>query len=907
VSPTKDGPPGSAPKRPSAKPERGLINRQIGSYRIVALLGSGGMGEVYCARDTKLQRDVAIKVLPAAFTSHPERLARFEREARVLASLNHPNIGGIYGFDESDGVRALVLELVDGATLAELVALGPLSMTKALKAARDIADALEATHEKGIVHRDLKPANIKITEGGTVKVLDFGIAKVFADDSAGLDGFASSGTTVEETRDGLILGTAAYMSPEQARGKPLDKRTDIWAFGCVLYELLTGRKAVGAGDSLSYVVAAILEREPDWRALPDTTPQNARRLLRRCLEKDPRQRLHDIGDARLDLEEALTAQGTASTSDTVTGTHSQDRRTRAAQVGLLAGAVLALGAALTIGVLFATGRFSGSGEAVETRFQVLPPPGATFDGSLALSPDGRWLVFVASSQGQARLWLRSRDSVVAQPVNGTNGARSPFWSPDSHAIAFFAAGKLRTVTVPDGIPQTIADAANPTSGTWNRNDVIVYVPADAGGLYRVSAAGSEPTPIATVDRTGEALIANFPCFLPDDRHFLYYGRSTHAERSGIYVGTPDSGVSDLVLSIRNQTKVLYTPPGYLVFARARALVAQAFDERQLKPTGKPFQPAGIAYDEANGASFSTSWTGVLAFWGGQVRNGQIVLFDRSGNRLSQFGQPGDYAAPSLCPDQTQLAVERLGGERHTIWLIDWQRQIPSGFATYAWGVHHPVWSPDGRWIAYTDTQSLHRKAVGADPSDEQLTVTTGVPRPTDWHGNFLLYEQAAPGTAWDLWYLPLTAPRKPVPFLNTTASEVQGHLSPEGQWLAYTSDESGTLEVYARRFPSAGEKRQISSNGGAQPKWRSDGKEIFYLSADRRLMAVEVRSRSPLVLGDPKPLFSTGITGSIAISGSSNNNYTVTSDGQRFFVNTSVEQHNIAPITVVLNWTRGLR
>jgi Tol biopolymer transport system component len=364
-------------------------------------------------------------------------------------------------------------------------------------------------------------------------------------------------------------------------------------------------------------------------------------------------------------------------------------------------------------------------------------------------------------------------------------------------------------------------------------------------------------------------------------------------------------VSRLVLTTPF-TKAVYAPPGYLLFARERALVAQAFDERHLTVNGKPFQPAGIAYDESNGTTFSASSTGVLAYWAGPIRNGQVVLFDRSGRRLRQLGRPGDYAAPSVSPDESRLAVERLG-ERHTIWLIDTQREIPSGFVTDggASGVHHPVWSPDGQWVAYTDTLSLHRKAIAADNSDETL-VSGAVLRPTDWHDDLLVYEGASPGTAWDVWYLPLGAARKPVPFLHTTASEVQGHLSPNGRWMAYTSDESGTLEVYAQSFPSGGDKARVSVNGGAQPKWRRDGKEIFYLSADRRLMAVEVRSESPLTFGDPRPLFPTGITGAIAISPSSNNSYAVTSDGQQFFVNTTIEQENIAPITIVLNWTRSL-
>ena len=884
-----------------SKSGRGPMNGQIGSYEIVGLLGTGGMGEVYRARDTRLGRDVAIKIIPTAFTSHPDRLARFEREARVLASLNHPNIGAIYGLEDGTAGRALVLELVDGETLADRLTLGPVPITEALTIAREIAEALEAAHERRIVHRDLKPANIKITDAGNVKVLDFGLAKVCADDEGSAEGLTA---TSEGTREGLILGTAAYMSPEQARGKRVDKHTDIWAFGCVLYELLTGCRAFGKGETLSDIVAAILDREPDWRALPEGTPPTVQHLLRRCLEKVVKQRLHDIGDARLELEEAITAQSTVSSAPPNHTGRPAGWRTQAARLALLCAAALAIGAALTIAGLLATGRFSGSEDPAETRFQVLPPPSATFDGPLAVSPDGQWLAFVASSQGQALLWLRRRDSVVAQPLNGTNGAGLPFWSADSRNLGFFAAGKLKTVVVPDGIPETIADAADPTGGTWSRDDVIVFVRVQLGGLVRVSAAGGEVTRIETVDRLGEALGPNFPCFLPDGRHFLYYGRSPHPERSGIYLGSLDSQKSDLLVGTPGQTKVAYTPPGYLLFAREGALVAQAFDGRHV--AGKPFHPSGIAYDEANGATFSASLNGVLAFWGGHLRNGQIVLFDRSGNRLSQFGQPGDYSAPSLSPDQSLLAVERLGQE-HTIWLIDWERQIPSAFAKYGGGVHHPVWSPDGLWLAYTDGSSLRRKAVASGSSDEQLTAGKETVRPTDWRGDVLVYEQVPQGTAYDIWYLRLTGPRKPVPFLQTTFNEAQGHLSPNGQWLAYTSDESGTLEVYARSFPSGGDKRRVSTNGGVQPKWRNDGKEIFYLSADRRLMSIEVRSLSPLILGEPRPLFSTGITGPIAVAPSSNNHYAVTRDGQRFFVNTSIDQQNIAPITVVVNWTKGGR
>jgi len=714
------------------------------------------------------------------------------------------------------------------------------------------------------------------------------------------------------TSVGAILGTAAYMSPEQTRGRAVDKRTDIWAFGCVLYELLTGRLAY-RGETVSDLVAAILEREPDWRALPNATPQNVRRLLRRCLEKDPKQRLHDVADARLELEEVLTAPPPPVSGSEIVAPVRPERWTirRVARSALAAAGGLGVGAGLATALLVATGRWGGSEESIETRFQVLPPPGASFEGPLAVSPDGHWLAFVALSGGEARLWVRPRNSVIAQSLEGTAGARSPFWSPDSRSIAFFAAGRLKRIVLSGGLPQSIADAANPTGGTWSRDDVILFVPYNEVALYRIAAGGGELIRVPSVDRSGQVLVPNHPYFLSDGRHFLYYGRSPRPERSGIYLGSLDSGESDLLLGGIAETKVAYSPPGYLLFMREEALVAQPFDERHLTLAGKPLQAAErIAYDEANYASFAASATGVLAYWGASRRNGQIVLFDRSGNRLGHIGQTGEYSAPSLSPDQSQLAVEHLGEDRHTIWLIDWQRQLPSRFATYAWGVHHPVWSPDGRWIAYVGGREglqLHRKAVNADTPDEQLTFSTAVARPNDWTGNVLVYEQVDPGTGWDIWYLPFVTPRKPVPFLQTPFNEVQGHLSPDGKWLAYTSDESGTLEAYVQSFPLAGDKRRVSIRGGAQPKWRSDGKELFYLSGDRHLMVAQVRSRSPFVLGDPQPLFATGIRGTIAIAAASNNNYAVTSDGQRFYVNTSVEQSNIAPITVVLNWTRSLR
>jgi len=886
--------------------EDNLVDRRIGPYRILELLGKGGMGQVYRALDSKLGREVAIKVLPPDLTADPDRLARFEREARVLASFNHPHIAAIYGFEDEEGIRALILELVDGPTLAERLAEGPLTVREAMAVARDIAAALEAAHGKGVVHRDLKPANIKVARTGSVKVLDFGLAK-FADAIGGVDTTATP--TLDQTRDGLILGTAAYMSPEQARGKPVDKRTDIWAFGCVLYEMLTGRM-VHAGETFSDVIVAILEREPDWSALPPDVPPGVQRLLRRCLQKERTRRLHDIADARLELEEVLADNAAASVAGIEVALRPWWVGAGWRRLALAGGAGAVLGAALGVAAMFATTPPRTVADAVETRFQVLPPPGAVFDGSLAVSPDGRWVAFVAMSGGQSRLWLRSRRSVTPRVVEGTTGAREPFWSPDSRSVAFFAAGKLRRVTVPDGIPQSIADAPNPSGGTWNHDDVLLFMPSLEMPLQRVTATGGETVRVPTTDPSGGALVPNWPHFLPDGRHFLFYGRSQTPARSGVYVGSLDSHDSRLLVATV-ETRAQYTD-GYVLFMREGALVAQPFDVKALAFTGKPTQAAErIAYDEANGASFSTSPSGVLAYWGASRRNGQIVLFGRGGNRVTTLGQAGEYSGLALSPDQRQLAVEHLGGEHHAIWLIDWDRQLPRPIVAYAWGVHHPLWSPDGRSIVYTGNPgqgySLYRKVIAGDSPDERLTLQASGARPTDWGANALVYEQAATDTAWDLWYLSSGDPRTPVAFLRTTSNEVQGHLSPTGRAIAYTSDESGTLEVYLESFPAGGDKLRVSDHGGAQPVWRSDGRELFYLSADRQLMAVEVRSQAPLLLGAARALFFTGVAGPIAIAPASNNHYAVSADGQRFYVNTSVEQLAVAPITVVLNWTLSIR
>ncbi|MGH9257715.1 MAG: protein kinase domain-containing protein, partial [Vicinamibacterales bacterium] len=595
----------------------------VGPYRVDRLIGAGGMGEVYRARDTKLGRDVAIKILPSAFTADPERLARFEREARVLATLNHPHIGAIYGFEEANGIRALILELVEGSTLADRIAQGPLPLDSALPIARQIAEALEAAHEKGIVHRDLKPANIKITQAGVVKVLDFGLAKIYVGDSAGPDLLHAPSITAG-TREGMILGTPAYMSPEQARGQAVDKRTDIWAFGCVLYEMLTGRAAF-PGDTMSDTIAAILEREPDWTALPGSTPPKVRDLVQRCVRKDPKRRLHDIADARIELD----AAGTGGLDQHAIGSTTSARHASRRLVWMIAAAsTTALVAALVVGSVLYLQRAPAE-DTLAYRSSIPLPTGITLPAFLsanarfALSPDGRRLAFVGGEAGgvTGRLWVQSLDGLSARPLAGTEGAAVPFWSPDSQFIGFFAGGKVKRIDAAGGPPLILADYPGGTGGaTWSRNGVILFATlgdGDGNPLRRISASGGAPSAATTLSvDSGETRHA-FPFFLPDGRHFLYLaiGSKTAGPSSpnGIYVTAVDS--HDRKLIVPGGSSAMYAQ-GYLFFLREQTLMAQPFDVESLELTGDAVPIAErviIGGRTGTAGGFSVSETGALAY------------------------------------------------------------------------------------------------------------------------------------------------------------------------------------------------------------------------------------------------------------------------------------------------------
>jgi eukaryotic-like serine/threonine-protein kinase len=909
---------------------------RLGSYEVLAELGTGGMGEVYRARDPKLGRDVAIKVLPPLFLNDPERRARVEREARVLAALNHPNIAAIHEIADANGAPVLVLELVEGVTLAERLA-RPIPVTEALTIARQIAEALEAAHDKGIIHRDLKPANIKITSAGVVKVLDFGLAKVSAGNGAGPDLSQSPTVTAGGTRDGMILGTPAYMSPEQTRGQAVDKRADIWAFGCVLYEMVTGRTAF-AGDTVSDTIAAILDREVNWGALPQGTPSSIRRLLHRCLEKDPKRRLRDIADARLDIDEALSS----GSPDALIAPRSQSDSAGVAAIArgrkaLLqvawgtAASSLLLVAALAVGGVLYLRRAPTDTHAY--RSSILPPAGVSLpvllnpSARFSISPDGQRIAFVGTETGGVtrRLWVQSLDGLAAQPLAGTEGASLAFWSPDSRFIGFFAEGSVKRIDATGGPPLTLADNSSVDQGgaTWNRDGVILFAAFGAGNpIRRVSASGGAPTPVTTLHvEDGETRHA-FPFFLPDGRHFLYLavGSKTAGLTSpnGIYVTALDSNERKLL--VPGGSNAMYAQ-GYLFFLRGQTLTAQPFDVERLKFTGDAVPIAerlGIGGQTGAAGGFTVSQSSVLAYETGSADVGdlssggvptQLVWFDRSGKQIGVLGEQARSGHLRLAPDGRRAAVSVFDLARRTrdIWLFDITRGLRTRFTVDPADEFNLVWSPDGNRVVFDASRKghsdLYQKASSGAGAEEQLLTDSLDKYPVDWSpdGRFILFLIAAPKTGFDLWVLPLFGDRKPFQFLQTQFNERGGQFSADGRWVAYVSDESGKLEVYVAPFPGPGGKWQVSTTGGTQPRYRRDGKEIFYLAPDNKLMAAAVNGQgSAFEVGAVRPLFDTRPSGPGFV-------YDVAPDGQRFLVNTLTEEVASTPITLVVNWPALLK
>ena len=881
----------------------------LGPYEILSAIGAGGMGEVYQAHDTKLGRDVAIKVLPEAFAHDPDRLSRFQREAKMLAALNHPNIATIYGLEQSNGTSYLVMELVQGETLAERVKRdGAVPVEEALAIAKQIAEALEAAHEKGIIHRDLKPANVKLTPEGKVKVLDFGLAKAFAGDAANEDAANSPTLSMAATMHGVILGTAAYMSPEQARGKPVDKRTDIWALGAVLYELLTG-KAAFQGEDVTDILAAVVRAEPDWQGLPAATPVKIRDLLRRCLQKDKTLRMQAAGDVRIEIVEALAAPA----EQVAAQRGSRERLAWSVAAFLL----VAFVAALAFGAIAYLRRVQQETETM--RFFISPPEmwhlsqigaGGGAAAPLAVSPDGHRVAFVATSaDGKSLLWVRSLDTLAAQSLAGTDGASSPFWSPDSRFLGFFADGKLKKIEVSGGPPIMLCDASNSRGGTWNRDGVIVFNPTNHE-LQKVSAAGGVPS-AATMLGLGEIDHVR-PLFLPDGRHFLHYVLG--GPRNGINLSSLDSAERKLLLN-SDSTNVIYSQ-GYLLFLRETTLMAQPFDAQRLALTGDAFpiaeQIQTSSTVQPNGV-FSASENGVLAYQTGTGAAGyQLLWFDRTGKQVGVLGDPAAYSDLELSPDGKRASVSILdpAGKGRDIWLYDVSRGLRTRFTFGPANLHaKSIWSPDGSRLVFNSNGKghldLYQKASSGAGAEEVLLEDNLDKYPVSWSpdGRFILYVTTGVARINNLFVLPLSGDHKPIPFLKTQFNQPIGQFSPDGKWVAYVSDESGRNEVYVAPFPGPGGKWQISTVGGTHPRWRRDGTEIFYLASDYKLMTAAVNGKgSSFEVGAVKSLFQTR-----SPLFANRYSYDVSADGQRFLINTAPEQVASAPITVVLNWTAGLK
>jgi serine/threonine protein kinase/Tol biopolymer transport system component len=865
---------------------------ELGPYRILGPLDAGGMGEVFRALDTRLHREVAVKVLPAAVSRDPERVARMQREARLLAALNHPNIATVHGLETAGGLLAIVMELIDGPTLADRLASGPLPLDAALELARQIAEALEAAHDKGIVHRDLKPANIKLAAGGMVKVLDFGLAKAMAPEPGDIATAAASSGAV--SRDGAVMGTPAYMSPEQARGERVDARSDVWAFGCVLYEMLTARSPFGRA-STAETLAAILEREPDWDRLPPAVPVSIRRVLRRCLARDPRRRLHHIADARIEIEDA------ASEPDARASALLAESGRRRQRVLAISASVLALGCAAALVVWF----LRPPAEVPELRVVEITTPWTSDPWSFAVSPDGRRIAFVADHEGQPTLWVRALDAAGAHALPGTDGARRPFWSPDSRSIGFFANSVLKRIEARGGSAQTVAYALGGTTAAWGSDGTILFSSTAAPFLRRVNAAGGavDTATKPAAESTGH----RHPQFLPGGRQFLFFVGGPDAVR-GVYLGS--LGSSEAARVVASDTQGAYVLPGWLLFIRQGTLWAQRFDLARQKISGEPITVAdSVAFEPIDGTgAFSTSNAGVIAYRAGRPSVTRLSWFDRSGNTLATLGSPEQAGLSNLrlSPDGRRVAAERTLQNETDLWLLDATRQTRFTHGTDGTIARLPVWSPDGARVAFESVRSgsvaLSMKPSTGDGAGEVLFESPEVKIPCDWSpdGRFLLYYVPDPKTGTDLWVLPSES-RVPFVFLKTDANELWGQFSPDGRWVAYQSNETGRYEIYVRPFSGPGGAAPVSTAGGVYPRWSHDGRELYFIAPDAKMMSASIRANATAVdSGAPTPLFQTRrLGGGLNVIGRSHQ-YDVARDG-RFLINVDAES-SAPPITLLMNW-----
>lgn len=886
---------------------------KLGRYEIGSLIGVGGMGEVYRASDPKIGRDVAIKVLPADFASNAERVERLEREARAAGSLSHPNILSIYDVDSQDGTYFVVSELLVGEELRDRLNEGSIPLRKTIDYAQQIVSGLAAAHERGIVHRDLKPENIFITKDDRVKILDFGLAKLR---EASTDMHGSEDATKKALTDpGIVMGTVGYMSPEQVRGHAADQRSDIFSFGVILFEMLTGRRAFG-GDSVVETMHSILKDDiPDLEESGTRIPPSVEKLMRRCLEKKPEHRFHsahDLGFALDAVSSPTTLSGSGLT--TVARSVSED----VADVGsrwpgraawIAAGLLLVSTAALAV-LYF--GRQAP--QRPTQRFAIAPSEKTSFDPAFALSPDGMQVVYVGrGADGSTSLWLRQLNSVTARPLTGTDGGSFPFWSPDSRSIGFFADSKLKKIEASGGPAQTLADASgDPRGGTWTPDGWIIFAPNTLSPLMRVGAAGGAVSELTKLNTEIGQTSHRWPSMLPDGKHILFFGRGGLPEVQGIYATSIESPAPSLLMS--SMVAGAYDEVdgvGYLMFVKEDTLMAQRFDADRLALSGDatplvenllsfPGELGPTAYSAFSAAS------GNLIYRSGDLQNTRLSWYDRSGKMLEAVTEPGGYHELSLSKDDTKVLFGRNeAAETQDIFIMDLSRGSTTRLTFDPRNDNTSIFSPDETQVVFFSdrggNRAFYRKAANGAGNDE--LIMTGEGYPDDWSpdGKYILYDKAAGAiTKVDLWVLPIGDAAPPFAYLETPFEEAHAQFSPDGRWVAYASNESGRPEIYIQSFPIGGGKWQISSGGGDQPQWRSDGKEIFYVAPDRNLMVVSIESGSTLAVGRPAVLFQTALP----LSGirDDRNNFVPSRDGQRFLINGLADTGDSQPLILVLNW-----
>ena len=876
---------------------------RIGPYEISAFIGAGGMGQVYKARDVRLDRTVALKILPPHIADDPGFRERFEREARTISGLDHAHICTLYDVGREGTTDFIVMQFLDGETLAARLTRGPLSQDEALRRGSEIASALASAHRDGIVHRDLKPANIMLTKSGA-KLLDFGIAKL-ARDSVG----HGQTRTSPLTGQGTLLGTLQYMAPEQLEGREADARSDIWALGAVIHEMLTGRPAF-TGSSPASVIGAILHSVPaPVSATQALTPPAIDRVVTRCLQKDPDERwqsAHDIADE-------LKWIGGHTPGHGVTSIGVPPARRRA---GWVKGAVAA---GMVLLLLASTGfaawkwlRPPVAGPAY--RLSLALTDGTDFQGGIALSPDGKWLAFVAAQEGQAQLlWIRALDSFDARPIPGSEGAQLPFWSPDSRHVAFFAGEKLRRVAIAGGAPQILTDTAGARGGTWNRDNVIVFAAGFTTGLSRISADGGDARPLTTLKPSENS--HRWPHFLPDGRHYLYLVRGGQAGKreGGVYIGSLDNNDASRLLAV--DSSVVYAPQGYLLYVQAGMLMAHPFSSSELKFTGEPYvvsdkvQHVGDSGPSALGV-FTVSGDGLLVYSSDENVQNELAWFDRTGKRLSTQGGHADYSEMWLSPKQTEAVVCRNGD----LWVVDFTRDAWSRLSFEDGSEVSPVWSPDGKLIVYSlarDGSLAIRSALSGGVPQLLLKIPDAEIFPDDWSRvGDILFERYDGLRQVDVWALPAPSlradgtigpPGKPFPVLTSSFNETHSQLSPDGKWIAYATDESGRPEVFVQSYPPGKGKWPVSLEGGDQPSWRRDGRELYYIDAEKRLVAVEVNTSPTFQIGAATKLFQT----TVPTTGLSDarNNYVPRADGRQFLISSMTAAARTNPLRVVVSWT----